>query len=688
MALTNEDFNKALQLASGRQAQGFTDIPQAKKAWSWGEAGQDFVEMGDDVIRDTQERLPKITDGLAAFAKGEQGPLETGFQVGGQGLGIGLDLFSNAVMGAGKMILSQGTEAEVSKKTGEILDQTGIANQLREYYDWKQTQSPRIQRDLDSAELVPEVILDRIGLGGIAKTGKLGKNAIKTTVRTGQNIGQKIEEVTPTSVRTLLRKAPEQDRVTAINSLEESLTKSFVSDKPAIQNKLEKLANRSFNEGGRTVTSAQLIRELAEEGVVPQVDGKLAKFDEFFKEVDKKETEIGGAIDKRLSQVPELTDLSSIKKDAIATIKNNPQVGADLNTTLKEINRVFASLENKYGNKITAPDVNEIRKQMNRRTKSFDKEIFVEDASNAIADATRNRIDKLVPTKAVREANAELGRLYRLRDTATIINNKPIDIGVVGSQLGRYLGVVAAAPVGFSTGGAGGLVVAGIAAHYGAEVVAKMLRTMRFGDKNRELIIKAIKRDPYAARKLIDEAEGEDKALLERLLLPAPSGQAPIEAGAKSGGKTVEVSDAPKGLPRQNPKTGRLERTFKSTPEEVDAKVAQFFEAEPKKSLLQRASDAMKDQRGSVQLRGESTSQKLKRQSESSRNLSKINGRGLDRLEEFVDVTAGVKKVDDLPSLKADAQIIADKIGLDTTVGDKALAKQIRAVLDRNIKPR
>jgi len=304
---------------------------------------------------------------------------------------------------------------------------------------------------------------------------------------------------------------------------------------------------------------------LAEEGYIPIVDGKLAKFGRVIDDLSERQARLAEAINPLLATVPERTPLSLLKKKARRVLIDSPQVGADLNKSLRELDRFFESFEVKFGDDLSAPTVNDIRIEMNNKTRAFGDDAFKQDTADAVADAARARIDELAPSGIVRQTNAEIGRLFGLKRTASILDNQIINVGVFGGQLGRYIGVVGASGIGFAAAGPGGLVVAGIAAHYGGEVVATLLRNRRFSEKTRQLIIQGIKQDKELVQKLIQETEGANKAFLERVLLPGPE-QTAIPQPARGQKTPSEVRDveAQKGEPGRDPKTGRFFRVFRS----------------------------------------------------------------------------------------------------------------------------
>ena len=330
------------------------------------------------------------------------------------------------------------------------------------------------------------------------------------------------------------------DKEAGIRALTDSYKESFVENNASVNSTLGKLARKESTKDA-PLTGDDLIKELAQEGYMPGVNGKLANMTPVLDDIANRQAQIADGIDTVLKNYGDVkTPLSVLENRAKQTLRDSPQIDADLNKSLDDISRMFDSFREKYGDQLDPIQVNQIRKNMNRRTKAFNTELFTQDSSDAVADAARTTLDDIVPNGAVREANAEIGRLFRLEKTARVFDNKPINVGVVGGQLGRYLGVIGAGGVGLATGGPGGLVVAGIAAHYGSDGLAQVIRSMRFNDKIRQAILTGLRENPEVLNKLLLEAKQADAEYLLRevrkapLALPAPKEGAPrskIESG-------------------------------------------------------------------------------------------------------------------------------------------------------------
>jgi len=351
--------------------------------------------------------------------------------------------------------------------------------------------------------------------------GKAIKPAIIDPLTSGaKTVASKVDDAIPT------RKTPTQQEATT--QLTRAYEKAFVSDKPAVNKALAKEADRaSF--GGKIVTANQLIQDLVGQGVFPKVRGKLADFTEAIGRVSDDQAKIGQSINQILSTRVEQTPLVDILNDARIVLANTPSLDVTLDSAIRELDKFGAGLNRKFqSGSVTPVEANQIRINMNAKTKAFRAADFSQDTADAIADAVRKRLDEIEPR--VREANREYGRLAQVKRTATVFQFKPIDVGVFGSQIGRLGAVTLAGLTGVSAGlGPGGLVVAGIIAHFGGEAVANLLRKRAFSPKAQKVIIDSLRKNPDIAQELINDAKGADKAFLARKLLPAPKETEPIE---------------------------------------------------------------------------------------------------------------------------------------------------------------
>jgi len=298
------------------------------------------------------------------------------------------------------------------------------------------------------------------------------------------------------------------DRIRAVDDLSQSYRISFFEDRAANLNKIERLSRE------KGIPENQLLRAVADDGYVPAIDGKLARFGDGIKDAERKIGLISKEQQKLLEPITETTNLKELEKLVLQNVRGRTDV--DLVSTQRQIRQIFKSLTEKHGADPSASQMGKILTEMNRRTGAFDKPVFIEDAKNAVAREARNRLDELNPDSTV--LRREQQRLFTTRDTMQIMNNQAVDVGFLTSGLGRFMGVVGAGGIGLTVGGPGGLVVAGLMANMGAKGVANLIRKIRFDPNKVDLIRTGLRGDQDLIRKLFDEANPTDKALIERLI--------------------------------------------------------------------------------------------------------------------------------------------------------------------------
>lgn len=302
-------------------------------------------------------------------------------------------------------------------------------------------------------------------------------------------------------------------RAKTVDDLTQALRSSFVEDRPAVLNRLEKILDTSARREGREFTEDTLLREVIDAGYIPKVDGSVARFKEPLQDATSRISKLSEGVEELAKGVRQKTPLSSIRKEAQEELLNRTDV--DLDKASRQLNQIFKALERKYGKSLDAVSVNKIRKEMNQRTRSFNKETFIMDTATAVANATRQRLDNLVPQ--ARQLNAEAGKLFRIKETMSALNNKRIDVGPITSGLGRFLGVTGAAAGGLSVAGPGGLVVAGIMAQLGSRGLANLIRQARFNPQAQAILRRGIRSDEKLLKQVLKNAKPSDKALIERV---------------------------------------------------------------------------------------------------------------------------------------------------------------------------
>lgn len=548
-----------------------SDIKQTRTA-----VGQQFKQAGEKIVETAIS--PELT--LAEKARA----------VGAEAFRGGARVFGEAVIGAGKVVLPQRAEEAIKRgveKVGERLGETEIVQNLLGKYKML---PPDAQREVDNALGFAEGLGEIITFGGLSKVAsKTLEIAIAKTSKINPLVTKTVQQATPDSIKTLNRGLNPGQKDSAVTKLFDTYQKSFVDDRPAVSKQLEKQAKKQTRKGD-FVDSTKLLSNLAEDarnGVLPYVEGKLIKFDNVIFDLEKRQDNLAQNLDPFLGTITVQTKLSDLRKAAESSLRTSSQIrgAGELKKSFREIDRFIEDFREGFGDILSAQDLNEIRIGMNARSRSFVGEEFRKDSAFSIADATRSRIDELVPEGIANKVNAEWGRLEDMKRTADILHNQTINIGVLGGQLGRYLGVLGLSTAGLNVGGPGALVIAGIAAHFGGEAIAQLLRNRRFGKKLKAEIIDTIRRDEELVRQLIAETEGANKEFLERLFLPSPGQTSVIELppaklGTGPGSRIIKPNETPKkkvnNIPKELQPLAEEARKFKTAKEFVENQTKVF----------------------------------------------------------------------------------------------------------------
>lgn len=520
MALTPEKFERLKQLTlQGKQK---LDAKQASVfRETSGDVAETFRGVGEELFGAGEKIVETATDRDLTPGEKLRG-------VGAETFRGASRAFGEAIIGAGKTVLPQRAEEAVARKVQEVGGKIGetefVQNLVRKY----QALPPETKREVDNALGFGEGLAEILTAGAASRVVKpVISAAVRGVEATKETTKRLLSRATPRAISDVRNRLNPQSAKEASDVMVDAYRKSFVADNVTVNKKLDKQARES-SFGDKKVTPDDLIRDLADAGVFPTIEGKLAKFDDVIENLVSRQNRLAENINPVLRTVPEITSLNTLRKQAQESLRRS-QVIENLPQAQRQLDTFFNSFEAKWGKDISAEQVNEIRIAMNSRTKAFGEETFKQDTANVIASVARRRIDELVPTLSVKEANAEWGRLQGIKNTASLFDNQPINVGFWGGAFGRYLGVIGLSTVGLDVAGPGGLVVAGVAAKLGGDAIAQMLRNKAFSAKARELLIQSIQRDDAIVQKLISEADEANKALLERVLLPKPGETSVVE---------------------------------------------------------------------------------------------------------------------------------------------------------------
>lgn len=186
--------------------------------------------------------------------------------------------------------------------------------------------------------------------------------------------------------------------------------------------------------------------------------------------------------------------------------------GLELKSKQNKIKSEFDSLRSKYGDEITASQMNTERIAANKNTKSFKRQDFEQDAFNIIGNVFRKNIDEVVGNEGVRAVNAEIGDLIAARDMLRKLDGKGIGSGrftnIIGSAAASLLGAMAGG------GNVVGQIASSIAAMIGFKAFLRALASGQFGGGATRRILTHLQDNPKLLNELI---ANEPKAIRDSL---------------------------------------------------------------------------------------------------------------------------------------------------------------------------
>jgi hypothetical protein len=461
--------------------------------------------------------------------------LKKGLGMAGDVVKGGSRAIGEGLLGMAKFVAPESVERGVAQGAEAIGQKIGETETMQGLVSWYNELDEKDQDSVNIALSYVEGLADILTLKGSSKVMKAGigkaKSAVGETIESTIKKTDKLrEKITPKSVVVLERTLDPVNAAKALDIRTKTYKDAFVQDKSAVNNKLDDLAKRQ-SRPGQEVTADDVIQNFAKEGYTPKVDGKLAKFDHVFEDIKIQQTKLIDESNAILKGVNAPTNLADFKARVMREVQGSDITNANFLQINQEIDRIMANYAAKWGPKgrngafntdlnkvaLTPQQLNQIRVDMNNLTRAFDdSERFIQDAADSIADAARARTDEIVPGGKVAELNEEWGRLQDLKKTAKVFHNRPIDIGILGSAVGRYAG--AATVGGGLATGSGSLVIAGLFAHLGGEAMGKLLRAHKFNPNVTRQIQVEFSKDPELVKRLIAEAAQEDKGLVSQFL--------------------------------------------------------------------------------------------------------------------------------------------------------------------------
>lgn len=327
-----------------------------------------------------------------------------------------------------------------------------------------------------------------------------------------------------------------QARTAAVDDVARSIEESVLQREPLLQS-LREIGKSAGFKGLNAERDA--IKMVVDEGYMPSLRGKVFGFPEQkfsteaqIADVARRQKGLSDAVSALAKNIKETTSIVDLEKAARQRLQG--RIDIDPEKVSKQISALFQNLRAEFKTgKLSGEQVDLIRKRATQATKSFQKEQFIEDAQNAIRSVSRSRLDAL--DDRITKINAENSKLFRVKEVLEALDGQRVDIGMLSSGVGRFMGVLSGGAVGLSAGfGPGGLVIAGLLAGFGQRIVANMIRQYKFNPQLQEVIRRGLRSDKKLLDKFIREATPADAALLRKV-----AGQRALSMSMRTPTKTV-----------------------------------------------------------------------------------------------------------------------------------------------------
>jgi len=295
--------------------------------------------------------------------------------------------------------------------------------------------------------------------------------------------------------------------------------------------------------GGKTI-----MRTKVEGGAVDKVTGMI----------EERAQQIQGTADKVQQTVGRNVPVASLEQRALQEARKNSS-GVEMTSLLNKVKSVFASIREKYGEKVGVGDLNQERIAANKLTGAWDRPTFERDAFSVVGNVFRSSIDDQVGDDIVRNLNSEIGDLIAGRKLLIALDGKGIGGGrltnLVASTAGSILGQLTA-----KDSGAVVQVISSLAGALGVKAFLRYIQSGAFGGpaterilshlaENRSVLNELIAKEPQIVKnawlKQIDDFIKSGPKLLNA---PAEKGNRPFISGDKPiplGGATTFEKQAP-----------------------------------------------------------------------------------------------------------------------------------------------
>jgi len=492
-----------------------------------------------------QDRFNRLKESGSALARGEQSVGETAFQ-------FGANIAGGAIADPAYQLLRTGasfaTTPEQETKIAEGVSQ-GIQSidQKAGISDWWNTQSPRTQRNISAS-------LDLVDVLPVSLSGK-----VKSLFSKGTDVTPQVQDALSraeqgdVSDATRIANATLDDatREAEVANLTKAYQNSLVGDRVKVNRLLQEQA-ADMSRGDVVVTQDDLVRALANEGIIPDIRGKLSDFTDEIRNLEKRQSELFKAYEPILASSKSGASIDDFSSYALRSMADSPNLRFELDKAEAQLGTIINNLRRSYNldetGRLTAKQIDDISRQANARTKAYRDggDTFQADVYSELGRASRQWLKENIPDQSFQKVNEQWLKLEQIKRTAESMQNQQIDVGILGRALGSYVTTLTGVTLGASVGNPFTSVAAGILTKLGGDAIADAMRSTRFSPEIRTKLQEKLTTDKELIAKLKETATTqENKNMfdeLSRRLPPATPGapRSQVSSGAMvpAGGQT------------------------------------------------------------------------------------------------------------------------------------------------------
>lgn len=414
-----------------------------------------------------------------------------------------------ATVGAARAIVPPSVEQATSEAIGTGVQQAVESEGGQAIKSWFESQDPQTQFNIERLILPAADLVTSTLPAGFLK-GRIGRTNIgKVETKLAEVESKALEG----NVKPAMQIAEASGQGAEIQQFKDNLfnayQSSFIENRQSINNKLDDIA-RQQSFGDTQMTRDDLVKMVADEGIVPEIEDQLGRFSKAMDEISQRQTSLMEdlmPVVRNNRNTVNLTDLQSAVKQSL---QSDPRVLAGKGRALNLVDELFEDYRRQFGQVARAEDVLTINRNVNAITKSFDRDTFAPDTAYYIGKTARQWLDENVPDSAVRQANAEWGRLETVKRVVDIFDNQRVDVGMIGRTIGSYATVLGGSALGAVAAGPGGLVTAGLLSKVGADFLSDAIRKRLFNEKDAARIREIIQSNNKLQQKLRETAKTQD----------------------------------------------------------------------------------------------------------------------------------------------------------------------------------